>query len=89
MARLTAKNPLKASLIRGLHGIERQLNMDREDIMLILLELDTEEKIARFMEWCLEKMDGEKILVKPNEIVRAACEISDSLDEETNLISEG
>jgi hypothetical protein len=35
------------------------------------------------------RTDGEKILAKPNEIVRAACEISDSLDEETNLISVG
>ena len=81
MKDLTTKNPLRASLMRGLHGIERQLDMDRKDIMLILMELDTEEKMVLFMEWCLTKMDGEKVLAKPNEIVRAACEISDRLDE--------
>lgn len=89
MARLTAKNPYKAALMRSLHGVEKQLNMDIEDIMLILLEMDTEEKIIRFAKWMKNNMDGEKILAMPNEIVRAACEISDSLDEETNLISEG
>lgn len=81
MARLTAENPYKAALMRSLHGVERQLNMDREDIMLILLDLDTEAKIIAFAKWMKANMDGEKILVKPNEIVRAACEISDRLDE--------
>lgn len=81
MVRLTVENPMKACLMRGLKCIERDLNMDREDIMLILLELDTEEKIARFMEWCLTKTQSGTILAKPNEIVRAACEISDKLDE--------
>ena len=74
------KSPLRASLMRGLHGIERQLDMDRQDIMLILLELDTEEKIVQFMEWCLERMDEDNILATPREIVRAACDISDKLD---------
>ena len=41
----------------------------------------TEEKIAQFMEWILSKTDNGKLLAKPNEIVRAACEISDRLDE--------
>ena len=80
MPRLTAKNPYKAALIRSLHGVERQLNMDREDIMLILLDLDTEAKIISFAKWMKNNIDGEKILVKANEIVRAACEISDRLD---------
>lgn len=81
MTRLTAKNPMKRDLIIGLHDIERRLDMDREDIMLILLELNTEEKIARFMEWILSKTDKGELLAKPNEIVRTACEISDRLDE--------
>lgn len=84
MKKLSIYNPIRVSLMRGLHGIERQLDMDRQDIMLILLELDTEEKMAQFMEWCLAKMDGAEILAKPNEIVRAACEISDRLDSESD-----
>ena len=77
MERLTAKNPYKASLIRGLHTIERELKMEEEDIVLILMSLDTEEKIERFLEWVLSKLDGEKILARPNEIVRAAVEIGE------------
>lgn len=81
MARLTAKNPMKRDLIIGLHDIERRLNMDRKDIMLILLDLDTEEKIAQFMEWVLSKTVKGELQAKPNEIVRVACEISDKLDK--------
>ena len=80
MARLTSKNPYKRDLIIGLHDIERKLNMQEEDIVLILLSLDTEEKIVRFMEWMLTKMDGETILAKPNEIVRTAVEIGEELE---------
>ena len=81
MARLTAKNPYKRELIGLMHSIEKQKNMDMDDIMLVLLEMNTEEKIYRFFQWIKERLDGEKILAKPNEIVRAACEISDELDE--------
>ena len=88
MARLTSENPLKASLIRGLHGLERQLNMDRNDIMLILLELDSEEKIVLFMEWMLAHTEGGVVLVKPNEIVRAACNISDEINERDAAIQQ-
>ena len=81
MARLTAKNPYKRELIGLMHSIEKQMNMDMDDIMLVLLELNTEEKIYRFFQWIKTRLKGEEILAKPNEIVRAACEISEELDE--------
>ena len=81
MARLTAKNPYKRELIGLMHSIEEQMNMDMDDIMLVLLELNTEEKIFRFFQWIKTRLKGEEILATPREIVRAACEISDRLDE--------
>ena len=47
--------------------------------MLPLLDLDTGEKIAQFMEWVLSKTVKRERQTKPNEIVRAACEISGRL----------
>ena len=70
--------------MKGLHSIEGQLNMDRQDIKLSLLELDTDEKMIQFMEWCLSKTEDEEILAMPREIVRAACDISDRLDLESD-----
>lgn len=81
MARLTSKNPYKRELIGLMHSIEKQMNMEMDDIMLILLELNTEEKIYRFFQWIKTHLKGEEILAKPNEIVRIACEISEELDE--------
>ena len=84
MKKLSIDNPIRVSLMKGLHSIEGQLNMDRQDIKLILLELDTDEKMIQFMEWCLSKTEDEEILAMPREIVRAACDISDRLDLESD-----
>ena len=54
--------------------------MEKNDIMLILLELNTEEKIYQFFQWIKTQLNGEEILAKPNQIVRAACDISDEID---------
>lgn len=77
MAGLPITNPYKRDLIAVLHYFEERLGMKEEEIVIPLLELDTEEKITMFIDWARTKVDGEEILTKPNEIVRAACEISD------------
>lgn len=82
MKKLSVTNPIRVSLMKGLHSIERQLNMDRQDIKLILLELDTDEKMIQFMEWCLSKTEDEEIQATPREIVLAAVQIGDG---NTNL----
>ena len=88
MARLSAENPYKRELIGLMHSVEAQIGMEKNDIMLILLDLDTEEKIWRFFQWFKTQVDGNIILAKPNEIVRAACEISDELDERDAAIQQ-
>ena len=81
MKRMTAENPYRKELIGLMHSIEDQTNMERNDITLILLELNTEEKIYQFFQWIKTRLNGEEIQATPREIVRAACDISDKLDK--------
>lgn len=80
MSRISPENPMRKTLIRLMHNIEEDLLMDRNDIMLILLELDTEEKIYRFYQWIKTRLNGEQLMAQPREVVRAACDISDILE---------
>ena len=77
MASLPITNPYERHLIGLLHAVDKQLRMAEEDIVLIILSLDTEEKIVLFIQWLQTKCEGEKVLAKPNEIVRAAVEIGE------------
>lgn len=86
MARLPADNPHRKELFGLMHTIEKQLNMDRNDVMLVLLELNTEEKIQSFFRWIKTRLDGEQVLAAPREIVKAACDISDRRDKTVRIM---
>ena len=75
MAQLQDTNPYLIALSEMLHGIEEQIEMKEPDIVLILISLDTEEKIRLFSEWILTKMDGEKLKASRSEIIGAAVRI--------------
>ena len=62
----------KEELVRLLHDIEDQIPMEMPDIVLIMMDLNTAEKIALFAEWVLSKMDGDSLNTTAREIVRAA-----------------
>lgn len=62
----------KEKLVRLLHAIEDHIPMEMPDIVLIMMDLDTEAKVARFAEWVLTKMDGDNLNTTAKEIVRAA-----------------
>ena len=86
MARLPADNPYRKELFDLMHTIEKQLNMDRNDVMLVLMELNTEEKIQSFFRWIKARLDGEQVLATPREIVKAACDISDRRDKTVRIL---
>ena len=86
MARLPADNPHRKELFGLMHTIEKQLNMDRNNVMLVLMELNTEEKIQSFFRWIKARLDGEQIAATPREIVRAACDISDRRDKTVRIL---
>lgn len=75
MAQLQDTNPYRISLAEMLHGIEEQIEMNEPDIVLILISLDTEEKICLFSEWILTKMVGETLGATRSEIIGAAVRI--------------
>ena len=75
MEQLQETNPFLISLSEMLHGIEKQIEMKEPDIVLILISLDTEEKIRLFSEWILTKMDEEKLKATRSEIIGAAVRI--------------
>ena len=72
MEQLTDTNWYKQKLVRLLHAIEDQIPMEMPDIVLIMMDLNTEEKIALFAEWVLSKMDGDSLNTTAREIGRAA-----------------
>ena len=81
MVQLPDTNPYRISLAEMLHGIEEEIEMREQDIVLILISLNTEEKIYLFSEWILSRMVGEKLEATRSEIIGAAVRIGDELDE--------
>ena len=49
--------------------------MDEEDKVLIVMKLDSRDKILKFNDWVKGRMDGEILRTTAPEIVRAAVNI--------------
>ena len=77
MEKLPDTNPYKQELIALLHAVDDQIGMETPDIVLMLMILNTEEKIVRFAEWIQTKLDGETLTATAPEIVGAASWIAD------------
>lgn len=77
MEYLPDTNQYKIHLAKMLHCFEKHVNLEESDIVLILMQLNTEERILKFMEWVQPKMVGEKLTVTAAEIVGAAVRIHD------------
>lgn len=65
-------NPYKIHLVRLLHSITDEVPMEMPDIVLIMLDLNTEDRIVRFTDWVLSKIDGNHLNATAREICRAA-----------------
>ena len=72
MEQSTEMDWYKEELVRLLHDIEDQIPMEMPDIVLIMMDLDTVEKIVQFAEWVESKLDGDNLKTTAREIVRAA-----------------
>ena len=75
MEHLPITNPCKKHLIKMLKCIAMYEPLAEEDIVLILLCLNTEEKALRFMEWIQPKIEGGNLTTTAAEIMRAAVRI--------------
>ena len=75
MSMLPEDNPYEVYLIDLLRAINREVPMDEEDRMLVLLELNSETKIMQFRDWVESRMDGDNLKATAPEITRAATRI--------------
>ena len=75
MARLEDTNPLKVHLIKVLHTLEDEHPLEEPEAVLILISLDTEDKILDYLEWMNSKFDGEKFLLDKHQLIGVAVRI--------------
>lgn len=72
MEQLPDTNPYRIHLVKMLHGIADIIPMNMPDIVLIMMDLNTEEKIEQFTDWVRAKFDGQSLNATAREVVRAA-----------------
>lgn len=77
---LSPDNSYRKALISLINSINVVVPLDDKDQVLIVLKLDTEEKISLFNEWIKGRLVGENELnATAQEIVRAAVQIGKGL----------
>ena len=73
-------SPYREALISLLNAINRVIPLREENHVLIVMSLDTEEKIIKFGEWIKSRLTGEDDLDATEvEIVRAAVHINQGI----------
>ena len=75
MAQLPDTNPYRIHLAKMLHNITDEVPMEMPDIVLVMMHLNTEERIEQFTDWVRGKFDGERLNATAPEICRAAVRI--------------
>jgi len=65
-------NPYRIHLAKLLHAITHEVQMQLTDIVLVMMHLNTEERIERFTNWVRLKFDGKQLHATSQEICRAA-----------------
>ena len=71
-AQLSDTNPYRIHLAEMLHCFEQYITIPEEDIVLILMHLNTVNRVIRFMEWIQSKIQGDTLNTTAQEICRAA-----------------
>ncbi len=74
---LSEDNPYVKVLMSLIVSISREIHLDKEDQILIAMELNSEEKIKQFRDWIESKMMEDNLNAEPVEIVRAAVRIGE------------
>ena len=72
MEQLPDTNPYRIHLAKMLHNITDEVPMEMPDIVLIMMDLNTEEKIMKFTDWVRTKFDGQSLNTTARKIVQAA-----------------
>lgn len=75
MTQLPDTNPYRIHLAKMLHNIVDEVPIEKPDIVLIMMHLNTEERIQKFTDWVRTKFNGETLNATADEIVGAALRI--------------
>ena len=75
MAGVAESSPYRKMLIDLIVSIDDQVPLTEPNQVLLVLTLDTEEKIAKFARWVIAHLDGERLQATETEIMRAAVQI--------------
>ena len=72
---LPLDNPYRMQLIDLVRAIGEEIQIKTQDLVLIVMSLDTEAKILQFEDWIEDKLVDGKLTAKATEITRAAVRI--------------
>ena len=76
MLGIDKSSPFREGLISLINSINRVIPLKKENQVLLVMKLDTEAKVLRFVEWVRTRLKGENDLqATEQEIVRAAVQI--------------
>ena len=74
-------SPYRQALFSLINSINQVVPMSKENQVLLVIELNTEEKIIKFNNWVKSKLVGENDLqATETEIVRAAVKINKGIE---------
>lgn len=81
MVGVDKSSPYRATLMKLIAAIDKySVTLQPKDQVLIVMSLDTEDKIIEFIQWVKSKLSGENNLnATETEIVRAAVRIGKQL----------
>ena len=80
MVGVDKSSPYREALISLINSINQSVPLKKENQVLIVIQLDTEQKIIKFNEWVKAHLQGENDLQATEaEIVRAAVKISKNI----------
>lgn len=75
MKKLKEGDPYRVALIQLISLINQEIPLPREDVVLTMMLLDTEEKVIEFNEWVKTKIVGQKMVSTPEEIMNVVSKI--------------
>ena len=80
MVGVEKSSPYREALMRLINAINAEIPLEEKNQVLLVMKLNTEEKIIQFNEWVKKNVKNGKLQATEAEIVRAAVRI----DKESN-----
>lgn len=69
-------DPYRKALVQLLHSIDDEIHLEKGSRLTMLHLLNSEEKIVKFNEWIMSRLEDGKLNATETEIVRAAVQAS-------------